>query len=353
LKPRDGNHLFYIDLLRCVAAFAVITIHVLGPLRYLLGQVRQGDWLAAVAFNASSRWAVPVFLLITGTLMLGDSRPFNLRYYLKSRLARVFLPFVLWSFLYALLGGFNDAQGNVSLAHYDTARVASALRAWPHHKTWYHLGFFYYFIPVCFAIPLLRVTAVRLERHWFATLLAAWMAATLVSFVNDGTGSDSSVASLILYSGYPLFGHYLSKANLAGSRHLWIVAGLFALGVNVAGTWYLGLKTGSYSSAFMHGTTLNTVLAAAMVFVVCRTKADGIPTSLKPAVSLIAKHSLGIYLIHPLFLTVVRNLDNGVFAVFGPAWLAIPLWSVVVMGLSLAASITLQRVPVVRQLAPC
>ncbi|MCU0787619.1 MAG: hypothetical protein MUC91_05420 [Verrucomicrobia bacterium] len=40
------------------------------------------------------------------------------------------------------------------------------------------------------AVPvflLLRVLAVKLERHWLATLLAAWMAAALVSFVSDGT----------------------------------------------------------------------------------------------------------------------------------------------------------------------
>ena len=49
----------YLDLLRTIAAIAVVVIHVLGPYRYLYGQTGSGEWLTAIAYNSISRWCVP------------------------------------------------------------------------------------------------------------------------------------------------------------------------------------------------------------------------------------------------------------------------------------------------------
>ncbi|MCV5744443.1 acyltransferase family protein, partial [Escherichia coli] len=67
----------FFDLLRCVAAVAVIAIHVLAPYRNELGVIPMDQWLTAVGVNSVTRWAVPVFILITGALMLSDTRPFD------------------------------------------------------------------------------------------------------------------------------------------------------------------------------------------------------------------------------------------------------------------------------------
>ena len=38
--------IFYFDFLRFIASFAVIAIHVLGPFRYLYGDIPDSEWLA-------------------------------------------------------------------------------------------------------------------------------------------------------------------------------------------------------------------------------------------------------------------------------------------------------------------
>ena len=73
------QRVLFFDLLRCVAAVAVIAIHVLAP--YL----PFNEWFTAVGVNGVTRWAVPVFILITGALMLSDTRPFDAKYYVKRR----------------------------------------------------------------------------------------------------------------------------------------------------------------------------------------------------------------------------------------------------------------------------
>ena len=126
---------WFFDLLRCVAAVAVVGIHVLGPYREQLGEIPDGEWVTAISFNSFSRWAVPVFIMITGALMLSDTRDFDARYYVKRRLGKVLLPFLVWSAFYALLSGFT-------LAGFDSSVALQTLQAFPGHETYYHLGFF-------------------------------------------------------------------------------------------------------------------------------------------------------------------------------------------------------------------
>ncbi|GAM77408.1 hypothetical protein JCM19241_1878 [Vibrio ishigakensis] len=56
----------FFDLARCVAAVAVIAIHVLAPYRNQFGDIPFNEWFTAISVNSVSRWAVVVFILITG-----------------------------------------------------------------------------------------------------------------------------------------------------------------------------------------------------------------------------------------------------------------------------------------------
>lgn len=152
------NRVLFFDLLRCVAAVAVIAIHVLAPYRDQMGVIPDGHWLTAVSVNGATRWAVPVFILISGALLLSDRRPFEFGHYVQRRLGKVVVPFIVWSLFYAGLSGL-DAQG----FHQDIAM--ETLSNSPHHATYYHLGFFYYFIPLYFVIPFLQWLNNNIEEH--------------------------------------------------------------------------------------------------------------------------------------------------------------------------------------------
>ncbi|WP_036819025.1 acyltransferase, partial [Photobacterium sanctipauli] len=125
----------FFDVLRCIAAVAVVVIHVLGPYRELFGEISNSAWITATSFNSFSRWAVPIFIMITGALMLTDTRPFDLKYYVSRRLGKVLVPFLVWSLFYAGLSG-------ASLAGYSGEVAWETLKALPVHETYYHLGFF-------------------------------------------------------------------------------------------------------------------------------------------------------------------------------------------------------------------
>ncbi len=334
--------IFYIDFLRCIAAFAVVAIHVLGPLRNLYGEVGTIEWLAPMGINSATRWAVPVFMMISGALLLSTNKPFVCGEYLSRRLLKVLVPFIGWTIIYAGVGGFST-DGWVM------ANTLSILQSSPNEPVWYHLWFFYDFIPLYFVIPFLQPLIKQIEPERIKLLLIAWGCLTLMHFLKVETFLREN---LILYSGYLLLGWYLFNRDNRPQLKLWILAGIATLVINFFGSWVMADLKGDYSSYFMGYKSLNTVIIGGMLFVVAQTYADKIQGSLKLLIKQISKYSLGIYLLHPLILIPVREMSNGVYDWFYSYWLAIPVITVITLFISLLAVMILAKLPVVNRLVP-
>ncbi|MGR5134472.1 acyltransferase [Vibrio alfacsensis] len=335
------ERVLFFDLLRCVAAIAVIAIHVLAPYRTELGGIPLDQWLTAVGVNSVSRWAVPVFILITGALMLSDTRPFDAKYYVKRRLGKVLVPFLVWSMFYAYLSGWT-AQG------FDFATVKEVVSNSLHHATYYHLGFFYYFIPLYFVIPLFQWMVRHMDDDALYAYLALWLfTSTLFLFKIDGPWSNQ----MWLYMGYLPLGYVLFKKiplNRSATT-LFTGLGLVALAVTFTMVVMNSLDAGKYTvGRWLSYKTLNVVLAASMIFMLCRYVGEGLPPKIQKVVSFISQYSLGIYLLHPIFLWPMKA--------FGwhqghPIWV-IPLWVILSGAGALAMSYLFSRSAKTRWLLP-
>ena len=183
--------------MRAVAAAAVVVVHALGPYRDRVGEMNDIDWSSVIALNGALRWSVPMFILITGALLLSDARPFSLSHYVHRRVLKVLVPFLVFSSAYAVLAGVS-AQG------YDMQLSWQRIQSLPFEETYYHLGFFYYFIPLYLLVPLLRplltvpTTGVILACGWL--LLATMRLAGL---------SGPWDIDIVMYGGYLVLGWLL------------------------------------------------------------------------------------------------------------------------------------------------
>lgn len=335
------KRVIFFDLLRCVAAIAVIAIHVLAPYRQMMGTIPDPQWISAVTINGLSRWAVPIFIMISGALMLSDPRPFGLRYYLQRRLGKVVVPFVIWSLFYAYLSGW-------SIRGFDLNVVKQTLIDSPHQETYYHLGFFYYFIPLYLLIPCLHWLVNRVDDGFWYSLVTIWLITTgLYLFGIDGPWSHE----IWLYSGYLPLGYLLyQKLRLSSfSLLLVVILGSFALYMTVQAVLELSLMHGRYTvGRWLSYKTLNVVAAAIMVFVLCRSLAERLPSAVQRWVVIISQHSLGIYLLHPIFLWPMKT-----YAWYDghPLWV-IPLWVLLSGAGALLTSYALSRSTATRWLLP-
>ncbi|ANO31751.1 hypothetical protein BCS96_16405 [Vibrio breoganii] len=326
------QRVLFFDLARCVAAIAVIAIHVLAPYRHQYGVIPFDEWFTAISINSISRWAVPVFILISGALMLSDRRPFDFQYYVKRRLGKVLVPFIIWSIFYAYLSGWS-ASG------FDANNAQKVLFEGLDHATYYHLGFFYYFIPLYFVIPFLQIFVRRYDDKALYALTGLWLFTTaLFLFRIDGVWSSQ----MWLYSGLLPLGYILyqkiplTKTNVS----IFVLLGVAAFAATIYEVVHLSMEADKYAfGRWLSYKTLNTVLAASMVFMVCRYFGEGLSAGANKVVGFISTHSLGIYILHPIFLWPMKE--------FGwyqghPGWV-IPLWIVISGGASLFASWLVSR----------
>lgn len=343
IRTSGRQNYFFIDLLRCLAAIAVVVIHVLGPYRNL--DVGSGNWLAAIGFNVLSRWAVPVFIMVTGALMLADTRPFNLRYYLTHRCSKVLVPFVVWSTGYAFLAGINLSD-DFALA-YDFSETQALLDDALEKPTWYHLGFYYYFLPLYLVIPFLTPVVQKLSDDQLWMLVFGWLVLTLLYFFRV----DSPwMTGVIMYGGYLIFGYALRRAPLDTLQRFTLVGlGVIALVSSVAGIWMLSTDAGVYSPGrFTSYKTINTALLAGLLFALAYRYGDAVSGKWRQLVSFISRYSLGLYLIHPLLLWPIRELGFSPT----PTLLMIPLITGVVTILSLMLAWLLARFCITAWLVP-
>ncbi|MDG3086671.1 acyltransferase [Vibrio hannami] len=336
------KHVFFFDVLRCVAAVAVIAIHVFGPYRHEFGNMPLFQWSAAITLNSFSRWAVPVFILITGALMLSDQRPFDAGYYIKKRLGKVLLPFVVWSLFYCYLSGWSDAG-------YSTEVSLEVLKQSPNEATYYHLGFFYYFIPLYFVIPFLQVLVKKVDNAALYALLLVWLiTTTLFLFRVDGIWSHN----IWLYSGYLLLGYILYQKLTLNTVNMGfiVVAGVVGLGSTALMVIQGSIEAGEYTfGRWLSYKTLNTVAAASMIFMLGRYYGEGLSDKVRQVVGFISKHSLGIYILHPIFLWPMINFRW--YEGTNPLWF-IPLWVVLSGSAALLTSWLFSLSPKSRWLLP-
>ncbi|HBV76540.1 MULTISPECIES: acyltransferase [Vibrio] len=336
-----NQRVFFFDLLRCVAAVAVIAIHVLAPYRNELGVISFSNWATAVSVNSVSRWAVPVFIMISGALLLSDARSFNFKYYVQRRLGKVFIPFVVWSLFYAYLSGWTSTG-------FDSSVSQQVLSDSLHHETYYHLGFFYYFIPLYLLIPFYQIFVRKIDDTTLYVTVVLWLlCTTLFLFGIDGPWSNQ----YFLYSGYLLLGYVCyQKVPLTSSfvvifALMGILALLTTVGMVIGGS----LGVNEYTvGRWLSYKTLNTVLAASMLFMVCRFYGERLSGKVRKVVGFISTYSLGIYILHPIFLWPMKNYG---WYQGHSAWV-IPLWIVLSGAGALGLSWLIARSSKTRWLLP-
>lgn len=94
----------WISNLRVFATLTVIMLHCAAGGIYLMGKIPNTWWWICNASNAFGRFAVPVFVMLSGYLLLGKYK--NLTEFLSKRFSRIFVPFLLWTIIFMLWGNY-------------------------------------------------------------------------------------------------------------------------------------------------------------------------------------------------------------------------------------------------------
>ncbi len=103
------NRILWVDVIKVFSIFAVLFLHSAAPILDAYAQIEMDYWDIGNIYDASVRMAVPLFFMLTGTLLL-NSKEESLSIFFKKRLFKVVIPLIAWSFIYILFRKYIKEQ---------------------------------------------------------------------------------------------------------------------------------------------------------------------------------------------------------------------------------------------------
>lgn len=146
MPPERSRSIQYINRLRILAIYLVVTAHVAIWLAMEAKPFTFDWWVGGWLFYLGHA-SIPIFVMISGTLLLDDSRHESARQFYRRRLYRVGIPLVFWTVVYLAVRVFIDGE---------QLTPARALRLILSADPYYHLWFLYMIFGLYLITPVLR-----------------------------------------------------------------------------------------------------------------------------------------------------------------------------------------------------
>jgi len=330
----------WINNLRIIALFAVIVLHTSAVLLAQYGKVSFADWLTADIYNAIVRFAVPVFVMITGALLL--HREYELGDFFKKRLSRVVTPFLFWSLVYIGYSWYNDEITFGPDVWANTKQVLHLLK----YGSSYHLWYVYMLIGLYFVIPIIGKFVRNATEKEILYFLALWFVAMLLNLPYlSRFNPQVDLHYFAGYIGYLVLGHYLTYKDFKSKKIRAWMALLFVLMVViiVIGTRML-YRSGSSIGTFYYEPLYPTIiLLSGSVFVMARFTVVKLSPVLIRIRDFAGGYNYGIYLGHALVLYLLDRF--GISYSFCAPVISIPVTALLCFVLTLGMVWLISKLP--------
>lgn len=359
------THIVWLDVVRLVAMFTVVCCHCADPFNFYqgnppanIGQIK--FWGAA--YGALLRPCVPLFVMITGALLLpvkGECSSFY-----KKRISRVFWPFLIWSVLYNLfpwLTGLCGLPPEVILDFFpysgeEVARqsLGVSLRYIAEIPLNFsivdvHMWYIYLLIGLYLYLPIFSAWVAQASEKAKLWFLAAWGVSTLMPYYYQyvspyiwGGCSWNSFNMLYYFAGfngYLLLGHYLRHHDWRLGKILLAGIPMFVAGYAVTFCGFRHVTAlPEYSDEllelFFTYCSLNVAMMTIPVFLLAK-KASVRSERAKALLANLTTCGFGVYMVHYFFtgpgvllmralhVPVALQIPAAAVAAFGISWLIV------------------------------
>lgn len=350
VKPR---RIEYIDALRTIACFTIVLLHVSAYNTYNVDHGTR-EWNVFMAYESVVNWAVPVFVVLSGSLMLSRDCDYLK---IKRKLIRLAIVFFSWSFVYILHGLIL----NIWEDHSVRFLLSQFLQG--HYHMWYLIMFAGLYL----IAPLLRQIT-KDDKSARAFLILAIIFGCLLPSLGDLyqlCSGNKAVASMgFLYQaavnikedfnfhfvlGYPLYfvlGYVLIKKISTRRTGLLTGAALFAAGTILLFAEIICSGSKEIALLFIHYYQAGVLLQASGA-VICAKALEN--TGLVRKLAVLAPYSLGIYMVHPLILETLQKLGIDSMT-FEPVWFT-PVLAAAVFAVSAVISIIILATPLKKMIS--
>lgn len=191
------------DFCRLIAMFGVICIHTAAPVFSKYHSNPLDEFLIANAIDSLARVSVPLFIMLSGALLLGKESSKGL-VDARDRIIKVAIPLLFWSFIYIF---WTNYWARKSFDLFDT------LISICHAPVMHHLWFIYMIIGVYIVLPFLRVisSALITDRKSAIYFFTLWFIVNSITIYYPIKFIQLlNLSNFLGWPGYFILGYYLS-----------------------------------------------------------------------------------------------------------------------------------------------
>ncbi|MCB5363466.1 acyltransferase family protein [Pusillimonas sp. CC-YST705] len=320
-----------LDAARWMAALAVVLLHCAAFPLTSTTDYGSTAWQWANVYDAATRWCVPVFVMISGALLLDPSKREGFRRFYQRRAIRILPAIVFWSALFLLWRAYIYRLEDASVDALDWLRLALS------GEPYYHLWYLYMLVGLYLFTPCLRLLySGSSVRQRLFMILVVFALATLQGLHREisGSGYGFFLVWFLPYIGYFMAGRMMFEGQL----RLPLPGLVFVLAAALTAAGASALTTSESLNVYFYDAFSLTVPWMSLAVFQLILNARRLPRL--PAVIPL---TFGIYLVHPVFLDIGKQ--TGWYAPQASTVWQVPLTALIVFGLSMATVWVLRQVP--------
>ena len=334
------------DILRIVAIFAVVWLHVSGQ-RWQIS-FPSNEWEVRNVYDSMVRWSVPVFVMISGALFLDSNKTLSIKKLYSKNILRIICAFVFWSIIYMFYEMTKTNQQNFSI-NWMVGKII---------KGHTHLWFLKMLLGLYIMTPILKIIAnnKKVEMYFLVialitTFVIPWLfklcGLLYPSFTHliDTFYKIMGVNIATGFTGYFMLGHYLRNKNLNFTiRHTIYICGIISCICVIILNRLISFHHNYADTFFYNNLSIFTLAESIAVFTFINHRFKNINFRYTAFIKKVSNLTFGIYLVHILILKMIKDLFNIDSSTIG-VMLGIPLLSITVFILSLSVSWLINKIP--------
>lgn len=347
-RIKKSKRIFWIDALRALSIFMVVALHSSAKVIYswdlvITGELSVFAWNFANLINSFSRASVPLFVLLSGAVLLEKKE--TIEQFLSKRLTRIVLPWFFWGTI-QLFYNFDFSLKTI-LSGNLANKIAET----------YFGGF--WFMPMILGLylitPFIKPFIQNAKPKEFFYFFSLWFVfACLIPTVNTVFGISISyqLPVFIQYLGYFVGGYYLThkikliEVVIKQTKLLYAVSTL----IIALGTFALTRLDSDFNSSLYEYLNLPVFISAITGFITFKSlfeskKVLKTMKKVKDKIQKISSLSFGIFLSHSLILDIFTKGTIGltIHGMITTPFFAVPLTTILVFATSCLMTLLLSK----------
>jgi surface polysaccharide O-acyltransferase-like enzyme len=331
-----NNRQYEYDNIRIFATFSVILIHVLGELFQdypIQSFLQQKPFIVrlTITYEALFRSGIPLFLMLTGVLLMPRK---ELGYkFVRKRLIRILIPYIIWSSVYLAITGMNEY---INLHTIITALI---------YGSNYHLWFVRYLLLVYLTIPFLKYFLVKFSLNGYYFVAFAVFIMLILNLSAIAFPYKNLLMFYVIFLGYVTMGYFLASYNhpLLNNLLLGIILTIVGSTITLFGGLGYIIATKYVSVDFYSIITFHIIVRSVGIYIIFKCLSKHVRLDIQLFLSRLSKYSFGIYLLHPLILLALQQCGVS-YKLFSPV-VGIPITALICISISAFIFFVIDRLP--------